>query len=505
MSSASVDVTVRSAGTVVDGLVSRPVRLLPTGHAGVVYGGVVYPLRTSNVIDLEDDAYDKFDCGHFVESGTSSIPYSPPTVKSKSAGRKPKLAVDAWYVEQNQYGNYLVFDADEDTAQAAADLMVEIGLGVRRWDASSRAAADGHHYDWFIRLEYDGPRDECARLIEAALSAPVSVGTTVPASSARDQEELADLRSRVRAFEARRTVLEGTVDGLFTAVEEWRAALDQAHTNVSELEDQLRKARATERGLRQNLANERHQREQAETSAKAFEKAARGASQEDVAAAVAAVEAHAADNLAKVRADLEAAVTLMDDAEQTTEVGRRQIASHQEAMMQREAELRVAQSQIEHLQNSLNESANTPREREIQRDATRRTPRGRVTVDQFLKALMPRLDLDQDGLDTLLGLEKPRGVVDILFRVEANDPTLDKEVFDVKPLKVKIWEVQKHSNIGQAGNAAMGRVYYHVASERVRVFVQRKTNAKGQAPDVKEFARRCQSSARAATSNPRPP
>jgi hypothetical protein len=159
MSSAKVNVTVRSRGKVVDGPFSRPVRLTPAGHAGVVYGGEVYPLQASNVIELEDEAYDKHLCERFVQPG-AKIPYARAAAKAKTVARKPNIEVDAWSVEHNRFGNYLVFDADEDSAQATANLMVEIGLGVHRWDASWRPAADGKKYDWYIRLEFDGTQEE---------------------------------------------------------------------------------------------------------------------------------------------------------------------------------------------------------------------------------------------------------------------------------------------------------------------------------------------------------
>jgi hypothetical protein len=52
------------------------VRLMPSGYAGVVFDGVVYPLHRGDLIRLEDEPVDKTLCNRFVPNG-SQIPYAP--------------------------------------------------------------------------------------------------------------------------------------------------------------------------------------------------------------------------------------------------------------------------------------------------------------------------------------------------------------------------------------------------------------------------------------------
>jgi len=49
---------------------------MPSGYAGVVFDGVVYPLHRGDLIRLEDEPVDKTLCNRFVPNG-SQIPYAP--------------------------------------------------------------------------------------------------------------------------------------------------------------------------------------------------------------------------------------------------------------------------------------------------------------------------------------------------------------------------------------------------------------------------------------------
>ena len=168
MPSQKVDVNVRSDGDVLEVLRRRPVRVLPTGEAGVVYAGEVFPLYFGDVIDLADKPYDKYDCNEFVATGRA-VPYA--SVRHSQAATQ--LDIGRWSIEHNRFGNYLVFDADEDTAELVAQLMDDAGLGVVRWDASSRPADDGYHYDWFIRLKFAGTGDVARARVSDALDSAV--------------------------------------------------------------------------------------------------------------------------------------------------------------------------------------------------------------------------------------------------------------------------------------------------------------------------------------------
>ncbi|WP_460793342.1 hypothetical protein [Nocardioides pacificus] len=171
MSSQQVDVEVFNADRQVDGPLRRPVRLLPTGDAGVVYGGEVYPLYRGNRIDITAPCYDKYDCASFVADG-ELIPFAAtPTPSTRGVRPAPvPLPEGDWNLETNRFGHYVVFNADESTAEHVVDRLDAGPLGVRRWDASHRPASDGRHYDWFVRLAFKGERDECLRQVRSHLS-----------------------------------------------------------------------------------------------------------------------------------------------------------------------------------------------------------------------------------------------------------------------------------------------------------------------------------------------
>ncbi|WP_078293912.1 hypothetical protein [Mycobacterium sp. D16R24] len=162
MASKKVNVAVYDGDRLVTKLAARPVRLMPDGYAGVVYNAAVYPLYTDDCINLADEPVDKDDCGGFVPA-YKDTPYAPedgPTDGDDDAGH---LGIEAWYLESNQFGHYLVFDASETAARRLVEAVESRGLGVRRWDESSRPADNGQFYDWFIRLGFTGSREECLR------------------------------------------------------------------------------------------------------------------------------------------------------------------------------------------------------------------------------------------------------------------------------------------------------------------------------------------------------
>lgn len=167
MASKKVTVAVHDGDRLVARLTARPVRLMPDGYAGVVYNGAVYPLYEGNYIDISDEPIDKDDCDRFV-AAYGPIPYRP-EISPDAPSDSGHLGIEAWYLESNQFGHYLVFDASEDAARRLVDAVESHGLGVRRWDESSRPADNGQFYDWFIRLGFTGSRDECLRLVERLL------------------------------------------------------------------------------------------------------------------------------------------------------------------------------------------------------------------------------------------------------------------------------------------------------------------------------------------------
>ena len=96
---------------------------------------------------------------------------------AETDGPRQDLGIEDWYLESNHFGHYLVFDASEASAKRLVEAVGTSGLGVRRWAESVRAADNGKFYDWFIRLEFDGSRDECIRKVEALVAGVQQYGS----------------------------------------------------------------------------------------------------------------------------------------------------------------------------------------------------------------------------------------------------------------------------------------------------------------------------------------
>jgi len=116
-------------GRLVDGPPSdRPVRLLPSGTAGVIYLCRPYPLYEGDYIDLADTPVAKSERIGFAEPG-EKLRYSTPA----AAEPVPGLGLARWYVETNRFGRYLVFDATQQPgggAQLAAGPSRSVGVSL---------------------------------------------------------------------------------------------------------------------------------------------------------------------------------------------------------------------------------------------------------------------------------------------------------------------------------------------------------------------------------------
>jgi hypothetical protein len=242
MSSQKVTVTVvDERGRQVATRADSPVRLLPNGRAGIVYAGKVFPLLSGNRIDLSAAAADKSKCSRFLAPG-QAMPYTE-VVRDASDGG---AGVDAWYVETNRFGHYVVFDADEDVAEALAGRLDDAGLDVIRWDESFRPADDGVQYDWFIRLGFDGERSEVIRLVEGQVRA-ISSRHVAPKHQA-DESQLDKLRSSLLDI-AEKLVAAQTAEARATAS---NADLKR---QVRAITAKARAAQAESEGLRKELAS----------------------------------------------------------------------------------------------------------------------------------------------------------------------------------------------------------------------------------------------------------
>lgn len=166
MASKVVDAGVFDGDEFVANAAGRPLWLMPSGVAGIVYKGCVYPLYEGDYIDLADDSVSKNECSGFV-SADSEIPYAP---EPESAHIDGAFGIEAWYLETNRFGHYLVFDGSEQAAERLVEAVGAIGLGVKGWGESWRPADNGAFYDWYIRLGFIGSRDECMELVGTFLA-----------------------------------------------------------------------------------------------------------------------------------------------------------------------------------------------------------------------------------------------------------------------------------------------------------------------------------------------
>lgn len=472
MASQQLVVVVHNGADRVDGPFSRPVRLLPDGTAGVVYGGDVYPLYDDDRIDLRDEPVDKWSCPSFVTAGTA-VPYA--RRRAPKGRRGPR--VGAWYLESNRFGHYLAFDAGEAVAASVAELMTDCGLGVRRWDVSHRPSEDGVQYDWFIRLAFEGDRDECLQRVSAALSR--TAGTKKKDTpAARDSSELAELRELVTdlassAQEAERqrvAALQQAADSALRTADA-EAELRLAQAARKDATRRLTAARKADKQLRDELLASRQEVADAQLTRTA-PTAAVGAD-----AQVAGLTAE----LAAVRDSLSGANAAWFEAQTRSESLDDEAAALRERLGDAERERTSLAEQLAVAAQQAQEVA--AQDREAATAAAARSPRRRESVEGFLLKCLPRLQLDPDSVETLLSFPKPLEALRLLVRLQERDSSVQ-----ATRLHSGFFEVVQHVHTGEAGNAAMGRVYYGLDAEgQVHVRLHRKRDLKEQQRFIKNL------------------
>lgn len=489
MASAKLDVSVRSDGRTVEVLQRRPVRVLPTGAAGVVYGGDVFPLHSGDFIDLADRPYHKADCYKFVPPD-GPIPYA----LDNGHATGDSLDIGRWNIEHNRFGNYLVFDANEDTAEAVAMLMEEVGLGVIRWDASSRPAEDGYHYDWFVRLEFQGSAQEAYARVESAL---VDVGPPkdrdVAGPTADTRREVDEYLYNAEDHER----LMGIVEGLFASVDEWRDAHSQIAEKAAQLERDLAEALKAERSQLQKTVDEQRQRLKVEADFAAYQaihESSRTENQNALAEAVEQAEARATARIKQAEEDRRAAEELGLEAEAIASEQRLRALELEIEMTAKAAELARTNEEKMFLETRLSELLAAEAERTQRKAAgeARKSSSGRTSADRFVQQVLPRLTLSPEAMDTLVAMKDPSKVFDVLYALHNKQHVGAVPLRGVTAGNFRIKEVDRHLHIGDEGKASdMGRVYYCLADERVFVHVHRKQNDNEQRQTVERFAAWC--------------
>ena len=108
-------------------------------------------------------------------------------------GELPKNLIKEWYIETNFYGHYVLIDGSEEYLNQVVNRLEAHDFSIRRRDRSYRAADNGHMYDWFIRLDFEGTREEVLEKVKSALEISVDVEETI----SQDDEESALIRKKL--------------------------------------------------------------------------------------------------------------------------------------------------------------------------------------------------------------------------------------------------------------------------------------------------------------------
>jgi hypothetical protein len=494
MPSVAVDVNVTNGGVVVDLLKARPVRLIPSGHAGVVFAGDVFPLRKGNLIRLEDERFSRSECSRYVPI-SQPIPYFDEVALQPPVGR---LHVGRWNVENNRFGNYLVFDADEETAGSVAELMERVGLGVIRWDSSYRPSFDGYQYDWFVRLEFAGSREDAYARIEHALK-ETAAGPPTSGFTFLEVEEgaLEKLQSKVASRDLEITRLAKIIEGLFASIDEWQSAHEELTSRAAKLDEDLAKSETSRRELTRQLGEEQRNRAAIEATSTTLELVRdelRVQRSSALADEILLVQQDADERIVRAEEDRRVAEELGEEAEQKAASDRSRLLEIQAELAAKDAEISRLVGENESLESQIIEvsSAEAEKEKVSRLEKVRRGSSGRTSADRFAVSVLSRLTFHDDGLETLVTLKDPSKVFDMLFRLNSGE-TVPVEIFRGSAGKnVRVMEVKGHFHIGDEGKGSdLGRIYYAKEDDRFLVYVHRKKNDREQEQTVERFASWC--------------
>lgn len=443
-----ISVTVLRSGRPLQETTDSPVRRRPDGLSGIVFGGRVYPLRGTSAkasIELDDDSIPKANCPTFVNSAASLVFANVTRVVT---------APDRWHVETNKFGNYLVFDGDEDLAQSVVDALEDSGMAVRRWDTSYRAADDGHKYDWFARLETKDDRDTVvARLHEVFAGVEPGTGDTEADDADADLAQLeAAVAAQAAQIAANRAWMDSVAEKLEVIEDRTVAVVAERDQALSDLNDA--NARVVEASAR--LAQEQ-------------------ALVEELQRALSVATAR------DVSPDVDAALEIAEEAERD----KRSAVAEAEGLRTKEAELsaqlHTALGQLEAQRTALTAAERQFQEAEVVRASAR--PRTRAT-DAWTRAWR-RLALHDSALDCLNGeeFEEIFDLVRVIGLIDAGE-TVGKKLKNCDA-----WEIDKVAT-GVKGRETMGRVYWRRRDDKVEVFAHHKQNDTEQERFIRLFVAR---------------
>ena len=422
-----VDITIYRGSTKLKEASDKPVRKTPGGTAGVVYGGAVYPLRTNNIINLDDDTFSKADCTEFYEDH-EEIEYH----------QARELSIK-WSTEFNNRAKYVVFDGTEQTANNLFEFLQEKGIA-NRLGESFRPASDGYHYDWFIRLVADCNEERAKRLV-SEFAFPT------------DEDDIADAREIEAAMNAARVLmLSDQVTTLENELKYSKQSIEQLNSEVTEL--RLSEERKSKELNAACVSRDSYKKQSEEAKLKIRKYLTRRTSIQSK------TPAEATDLEKKVKENAEFLETLAAENEQLADENRK-LASQLENLQQSEKKLGLELQKKETDLKIERERREAARETSVIRATEMSTNKQSKTLRNFiyqvLETFIPRIQLQDDDFQCLTQeIQNPAGSLKVLKSLNNNTET-------PKTKKVKgydgLFEVED-INVGNPGKAGMGRIYY---------------------------------------------
>jgi hypothetical protein len=503
--SVKLTVTIKQDGKeILYPLADRPVRITPLAIAGIVYQGVVYPLHEGNFIELTDETFEKSDCSEYAADADSLI-----YVEDFEEGDTEDGSVvmpERWHVEHNAFGNYLVFDANENVACKIVERIEESGLGVRRWDASSREADDGYQYDWFIRLRFNGSRDDCTRRIEEVLARPSSGDTAgwmqSPLASvtgddigAIDAEPSTDEAIDDAPEEALREALLRQLAPLVGATEEAIRRAEVAEGALSEARKECLALKAAETALNASLASEKASHAHVEVLF------ADAQSRADVAESeVKALRATIANNnllnnevsrqefdlrarLAKAERERDTAHAALSEAKEKLAAASATIAKTNAQIQELEVEWQAATEKADVAEKQLADASRQEIAKTNVHPPAAKRQRREASLEIMLRRLWNRLVVHPDAIASLTAdFSQWKAVFKVLSDLNDKNSSIRYESFRSHD----VFEVRDHI---PTGRDPMGRVYFRrLPYDMLWVFIHRKKDERDQERFVRRIA-----------------
>ena len=433
-------------------------------------------------------------------NNSASAPATAPVVAEP---RAPELAGLRWNVEHvsGTGTNYLVLDADKETAERVVHFLEDVGLEVTRWNVSHRKAmVDGYQYDWYIQLAFGGPVDEVLALIQDAINSrsipgtsPVFAGQRTPELAGRladERQSDAELHSQLATQASEIARITAIVDGLEASVHEWQTAHEELKARASAMEDDLAQDH-------RRFVEEQRNRIAAEVALANLESVhdeLQTSNSPEMAAEISWVRQEAEQSIARAEADRQAAEQLGEDAEERAGRYRARLLDIEAQLVAKDAELRRLTEEGRSLESHIAElsSADAEKEKLLEVERGRRGAARRKSASGFVSAVLPRLTLHEDALETLVALKNPLKVFDALFRLNARE-SLPAEMYRGSVGKnLRVMEVKGHFHIGDEGTGSdMGRIYFVKNHSGLLVYVHRKKNDAEQDQTVERFAAWC--------------